>query len=423
MIGWGITIAIFLALQYWIVKVDLFNEKKLPRYTANLLFAAKFAGGIALYLLYTFYYTNRETADIYKFYDDGMTLKQIIKDHPREGYWLLTGQHEYETMAIASKMCNWDRLFTTTMLNENRLLIRANCLLAYITSGIFHLHNLFFCLLAFLGSWWLIKSFAKLLTSKKLLFFVVILFFPSIMLWTTGLLKESLLLFCVGYIIYFLQIDKKSWFSILVFLLLLFVLAYTRTILAVLFLLATLSYIVSQQLKSNSAKGIAFFGVYAIAIFIALLLPKIDPVYDYFRVIAKKQTYAQREAVYMGAKSLIELPTITKEPSSVITSVPLGFFSAFIQPTPLQASGNAFILLSGIENVILILIFVYLLFGISSPNGVRADLFWLLITTSVVYLSLIGLLVPVLGNLVRYKALVMPLFIGAFLLIQKEKTA
>jgi hypothetical protein len=232
MIGWGITIAIFLAIQYWVAKTSFFIEKKLPRCTANLLFAAKFAGGIALYLLYTFYYSNRETADIYKFYDDGMALKQIINDHPKEGYWLLTGQHENETMAIASKMCNWNRLFTVTMLNENRLLIRTNCLLAYITGGVFHLHNLFFCLLSFLGSWWLIKSFATYLSSKKLLFFVVILFFPSMMLWTTGLLKESLLLFCVGYIIWFLQIDKQSWFSILVFLFLLLVLAYTRTILA-----------------------------------------------------------------------------------------------------------------------------------------------------------------------------------------------
>jgi hypothetical protein len=71
--------------------------------------------------------------------------------------------------------------------------------------------------------------------------------------------------------------------------------------------------------------------------------------------------------------------------------------------------------------MLLLLIFIYLLFGISPPKGVRADVFWLLITTSVVYLSFIGLLVPVLGNLVRYKALVMPLFLGAFLLIQKEK--
>ncbi len=164
-----------------------------------------------------------------------------------------------------------------------------------------------------------------------------------------------------------------------------------------------------------------FFGVYIFAFFIALLLPKIDPLYDYFRVVAKKQQYTYEEAGIMSAGSLVELPRITRDPSSVATTVPLGFFYALVQPTPLQASGNIFILINGVENTLLVLIFVYLLLGISLPKGNRANLFWLLLTTSVVYLSFIGLLVPVLGNLVRYKALVMPLLLGAFLLIQKEE--
>ncbi len=259
MIGWGITIAIFLALQFWIAKADFFNEKKLPRYTANLLFTAKCMAGIALYFLYTFYYTNREMADIYKFYDDGIVLKKIMKENPTEGFWLLTGQKEEEIVVFSAMMCNWNRPFTVTMLNENRLLIRTHCLLAYITGGIYQLHNLFFCLLAFLGSWWLVKSFAAFLKSKRLLFFVVILFFPSIMLWSSGLLKEGLLLFCVGYIVYFLQREKRSIPAIFLFLFVLFVLAYTRTLLAVVFLLAAVSYILSGVFKSNKAKVLVFF--------------------------------------------------------------------------------------------------------------------------------------------------------------------
>jgi hypothetical protein len=421
MIDWGITIAIFLVLQFWISKIDFFREKKLPRYTANLLFATKFAAGIALYLLYTFYYTNRETADIYKFYDDGLTLKQIIHDQPKEGLWLLTGQHENATLALSSKMCNWTRLFTVTMLNENRLLIRTNCLLAYITGGIYQLHNLFFCLLAFLGSWWLVKSLASFLARKHLLLFIFILFFPSTMLWSSGMLKESILLFCVGYIVYFLQNEKSSIPSIIGFVFMLYVMAYTRTFLAVVFSLAAISFILSSTLRSPWIKGGAFLGVYVIVFFIAMLLPKIDPVYDYFRVIAKKQMYAQKEAAFMDAGSLVELPHISKDPRSLLSSVPLGFFYTLVQPSVFQASGNTFVLISGIENTVLILFILYLLFGVSPPKGKRASMFWLLLTTSVIYFSFIGLLVPVLGNLVRYKALVMPLLLGSLLLIQKEE--
>jgi hypothetical protein len=83
-------------------------------------------------------------------------------------------------------------------------------------------------------------------------------------------------------------------------------------------------------------------------------LPKIDPLYDYFKVIARKQKYTYEEAKIMGANSLVELPRIDKRPVSVITTVPLGFFYALVQPTPLQSHGKAIVFINGVENLLFV---------------------------------------------------------------------
>jgi hypothetical protein len=122
-----------------------------------------------------------------------------------------------------------------------------------------------------------------------------------------------------------------------------------------------------------------------------------------------------------GAKSLVELPRIDKSPISVITTVPLGFFYALLQPTPLQSHGKVIVFVNGVENLLFVLLFVFLLLKIQKQEGERARLFWFLFFIAAVYLSFIGLLVPVLGNMVRYKAVVIPVLMASLLLLQKEQ--
>jgi apolipoprotein N-acyltransferase len=138
-------------------------------------------------------------------------------------------------------------------------------------------------------------------------------------------------------------------------------------------------------------------------------------------VIARKQKYTYEEAKIMGANSLVELPRIDQRPISVVTTVPLGFFYALVQPTPMQAHGKALVFVNGIENLLFVVLFVFLLLKIQKKKGDRARLFWFLFFIAAVYLSFIGLLVPVLGNMVRYKAVVIPVLMAALLLLQKEQ--
>jgi hypothetical protein len=126
---WLITGVVFLVLQYWIWKSSFFKAKHFPVWFSNALFTAKALGGVALFFIYTLYYTNREQADIFKFYDDGITLRHIINENPSIGYKLFLGDLDETTLVEEAKLCNWRRPFSKTMLNENRMLIRFHTVL------------------------------------------------------------------------------------------------------------------------------------------------------------------------------------------------------------------------------------------------------------------------------------------------------
>lgn len=418
---WLVTGIVFLVLQYWIWKSAFFKAKNFPLWFSNALFAAKALGGVALFFVYTLYYTNREQADIFKFYDDGITLHHIINDNPSIGNKLFWGDGDETTLVEEAKMCNWRRPFSKTMLNENRMLIRVHTALSFITFGLYQLHNLFFCWLAFLGIWFITKTVSLSFSQRSATLWAVLLFFPSVVLWADGLLKESVLLFALGVVVWMASRAGFSLIRLAVILIALLVMAYTRTILAVIVIVAVGGYWASTKVNRNRAMLGLHAMLYVLLIAIALVLPKIDPLYDYFKVIAKKQHYTYEEAKVTGAKSLVELPRIDKSPISVITTVPLGFFYALLQPTPLQSHGKVIVFVNGVENLLFVLLFVFLLLKVQKQEGERARLFWLLFFIAAVYLSFIGLLVPVLGNMVRYKAVVVPLLIAALLLLQKEK--
>ncbi len=418
---WLITGVVFLVLHYWIWKSTFFKAKHFPVWFSNALFTAKALGGVALFFIYTLYYTNREQADIFKFYDDGIRLRHIINDSPSIGCKLFLGDLDETTLVDEAKLCNWQRPFSKTMLNENRMLIRFHAVLSFFTFGLYQLHNLLFCWLAFLGIWLITKAVAPFFTQKNAWLWAILLFFPSVILWADGLLKESVLLFALGVIVWIVNRSEFSVFRLIVVLVAVLILAYTRTILAVIIVVALGGYWASTKVNTNRAMLGFHSMLYVVLITIALILPKIDPLYDYFKVIAKKQHYTYEEAKVTGANSLVELPRIDKRPISVITTVPLGFFYALIQPTPLQAHGKAIVFINGVENLLFVLLFIYLLLMVQKKEGDRARLFWFLFFIAAVYLSFIGLLVPVLGNMVRYKAVVIPLLMAALLLLQKDQ--
>src|SRR5688500_16462932 len=94
--------------------------------TFQAAFVIKLIAGISLGLIYTFYYTNRLTADTFKFFDDSGILFDSIYENPYDFFRMLTGinSEDPELQGYYDRMTNWYDTFSP--FNDNRAMIRLN---------------------------------------------------------------------------------------------------------------------------------------------------------------------------------------------------------------------------------------------------------------------------------------------------------
>ena len=78
-------------MLYWIGKWQVFKLPGLPKYTAQLVFLLKFGAGLSLTWIYTNYYTDRSTADLYKLFDDSKFMYEAIFDKPKDFFKMISG--------------------------------------------------------------------------------------------------------------------------------------------------------------------------------------------------------------------------------------------------------------------------------------------------------------------------------------------
>src|SRR3954470_13055434 len=72
--SWVLLLLYTLIIFYSIYKLKFFQLEGLGKWTPSLFFLLKIIAGIALWLVYTYYYTDRSTSDIWKYFDDGKVM-------------------------------------------------------------------------------------------------------------------------------------------------------------------------------------------------------------------------------------------------------------------------------------------------------------------------------------------------------------
>src|SRR5690606_16038971 len=107
-----LTIFYFLLGCLFIYKWKFFQLELISSWWLISLFALKIIVAIGITYIYTYYYTQRDDADIYNFFDDGAVMAQAFFDAPKDFFQMLIGfgadgPYFYET--YYDKMNFWDR--------------------------------------------------------------------------------------------------------------------------------------------------------------------------------------------------------------------------------------------------------------------------------------------------------------------------
>lgn len=289
--SWIIYAILFLIVGFIIYRHRFFHLPGLPRITTVYLFLLKLLAGFALWYVYTYYYPQREYADIWKYYDDGEIVYSALDQHPSDYFKIISGigidehiQHTY-----FDKMRNWDQKFENNLFNDSHTIIRYNALMRLISAGNYHTHSLFMSLLAFIGLCALYHWIYPFLWQWKKVVAFILFVSPSLLFWSSGVLKEGILFFSLGMLILHTWkfVDDKKRYRLFWILLSIWLLAMTKLYMLA-FVLPSLAlgiYLVKHP-RFAFAKT---FAVVASLVSVAVVIHKTVPFMSPFRIIAGKQ--------------------------------------------------------------------------------------------------------------------------------------
>ena len=304
------------------------------------------------------------------------------------------------------EMNNWDSSYKNSLMNESRLLIRINAILNLIGLKNYFFNSITFILMGFIGEFLIFKSIILKFNFKhpKVFFWTMVLF-PSVFIWSSGILKEPLIILSFGLILNFLTLKRKTkWLSVSSFIIALIIIFKVKFYIFICFFPALIAYVISEKTKVKPQKIIiTICAIIAIAIFV---MGKMNNSYNPLKILSQKQNDFITLSELFDTGSAYQMTSIEPSITSLIKAIPMGLINGFFRPFPNNIN-NLLQLFPLIENMLLYLMIIYLLFKIFFLNikinqDVKNVLWNSLFFISMLFI-LTGVSTPVIGALVRYK--------------------
>ena len=409
---------LFFGIFTLISKHSFFKNTPFSKCSLQLAFFLRMSSSLTVFYLYSEYYTVRAEADTFKYFDDSYYMSKAFWEHPVDFLQMLLGldcNTAYFHNNYFNDMSNWVRSYDNGLLNDNRLVIRFNALIRIFSFGNYHVHALIFNLMAFVGSVSLGKVFYAVSKSKLKSYFSVFLI-PSVIFWSSGIFKESILLFALGlFLFHFYQVSKGkgSIKSSLILLFTLGILIVMKLYVFLAFLPACVCYFISRK-HENPLR--VYLSGYCIFILLAMSLAAFAPQYSFIYLIVDKQRDFINLSQFFEVNSAFAMDYLEPTLWSLIKASPEAILNVFTKPWLGEVNSLLFIP-PLCENVLL---FVLLVLCFSWRKKISLDqakfILFCFAFTFLVYL-IIGLTTPITGALVRYKIPAVPFIWFSFLMI------
>jgi len=380
-------------------------------------FSAKLFSAICLWAIYSFYYGDISKADIFRYYNDSQIAYQQFGKSPINYFKIITSidGNNAQLKPIYMQMNNWDKPDSSQISSNNKFIIRYLCFLSLLTFGSYFAILIITIFLSFTGLFWIFRFFYHKMPNKKWWIFAVIFFTPSVLFWTSSILKESIIIFFIGLVLNcgnFALKKRNPQIRILMVLLAFVAIFQIKAFVAIALLLATVAYI-WNHFHPRQMAFISYFVVFLIIISIGAESSKFMKRSVYQMIIEKKVEFVNL-AIADKSNSLIEMPNLDATTFSFAKNTPKAIFNVIARPWIWEAK-NSLSIMASIENILL-LILIFLAIFYYSHHKFNSNLFWFCLAISISLFALIGLSTPILGAISRYR--VIPLLFFEIALIQ-----
>ncbi len=412
-------------------RMKFFEIEGISKRTLSVLFVLKILFGVMLWGIYTFYYTDRSTADIYKYFDDSKIIFDSLKQHPQHFFRMLLGIYNNtpEFQPYYEQMNYWARKIDGSIYNDSHTIIRFNAFVRIFSLGYYNVHTVFICFLSFVGLTGIYRTFFAVLKDKKqeLLFAVYLL--PSVLFWGSGVLKEGLILFALGLVIHYTNRLFNAKAIVICFVMaLLLALSKFYVWLAI---VPSLLLLIWTNKSGNSKSVLKYLLIVFVIALVGLNIDRFTSVQNPLVTLSQKQiefkqlaqgnfTDAYHKPIPI-AGSMIVIDTLEPTLSSLVKNSPKALLNTFFRPYPWEVK-SPLMLLAGGENII-ILLFILLCIVYHKPlSTVHWEYVLFCVSFVIIQFVIIGETTPVIGAIARYKVPALPFLLISFLFIlDKDK--
>lgn len=415
-----ILLPIYIAFFYWRVrKIGNKPESAGLKKYLFIAFALRMLGTVAYSMLIQYYYGY---GDSFTYFEGSNFFTEQIANAPGNFSYLFSSFKEtaawYDGIAAEN---------TGYFMNpSNNLVMRISAILSYVCFNKFLIIALFFGYFSFLGQWKLFLVFDDINKHKnRKLLALVILCTPSIWFWSSGLLKDSICLGSMGYIVhivYKMVVKKKFALADLFALLVLLYVVFTiKSYITSIFLAGGVIMVISEFFISIKNKLIR-----ATLLFMAIILSVIVLYYGDFseqinegtekaveQIKEFQQSYVTIAEKSESSKAAFAMGEFDPSINSLILKSPLVIFTCLFRPFPWE-SEKLIIFFASIESMLLLLatLFVMIKLGVvhffTSIFNTPHLLFCF--TISILFSLVIGFTTFNFGTMIRYKVIFLPFY-------------
>jgi hypothetical protein len=374
------------------------------------LLSFKVTAGLILGIIYFSYYKTGDTISYGK--DLDFMCKMFYSDFT--GYLKLIFIGEVSEEANKNLLFFWDiRAFTfLRMISPFYVLSGSN----------YWIFSIYLSLFSFCGLWLLSNTLINLYKLKSIVVLISFFVFPSVVFWSSGVIKESLAMGMIGIILSILLnlANRQGNFTIMKFFVLIifsFALFYVKYYYFAIFFAVIVPYglikyssLRIEKLRTNKLYRISLFIFLIITMtFLASFLHPLLNINKFFQALylnynnTLNHSLVSNSFVYDG---------LTPDPFSFLTNSPkallFGLFGPFIWQTSKLISG-----IGGIENTFLIILFIVFLVKFFRDKLIfKIDIEEIAL---IIYISILAACMafasPNWGSLVRYKIAYLPFFL------------
>lgn len=389
----------------------------------------KIFGAVFSVLIYELYYGG---GDMTIYFKDGTTIYNILKTDPIAGLKLIyqPAKHiDADTFQYTPYLHYWDQA-------GGYLVAKFAAIFSIPTFNTYTSVAVLFALLSFTGVWAMYITFTKVYPELEREFAIAILFIPSVFFWGSGILKDTITLGCLGWLIYACYNIFIARRHVLISAILIAITTWLILNIKGYIVLAFIPSVVFWVFLTYTAKLRNDFVRYVFKplIFIAAVVAGFFLMnsvggkltrYSTADFLEIAESYQFSHTHWEGAEegSTYTLGEFSPTPLGMLTIFPAAVNVTLFRPYLWEVE-NPVMLLSAIESLALFLFFLFVIIR-AGPMRFFSIIYnnpfvFFCVIFSLLFAFAVGFSAYNFGNLVRYKIPCIPFFVVALFVIRFE---